>query len=89
MPKRGTNLAQYSEYLGLGIQIAAAMVVPLLLGGWLDRKFGLFPWLTVVGALFGILNLFAITLKLAITANKKNEESKKNRERDQKGNRDV
>lgn len=71
---RGPNLTRYSEYLGLGIQIAASMVMPLLLGVWLDKKFELFPWLTIGGALFGIVSIFAIVFKIAYTAN---EEQKK------------
>lgn len=72
------NLTQYSEYLGLGIQIAASMIMPLLLGVWLDRKFELTPWLTIAGAVFGIVSIFAIIFKIAFIAN---EKSKRNREK--------
>ncbi len=69
MVGRGPNLPKYSEYLGLGIQIAASMVMPLLLGVWLDKKFELFPWLTLGGAIFGIVSIFAIIFKIAYMAN--------------------
>lgn len=78
------NITQ-SEYLGLGIQIAASMVMPLLLGVWLDRKFELTPWLTVIGAIFGIVSIFAIIFKIAYMANensKKEREHRRNQERD-------
>ena len=78
------NITQ-SEYLGLGIQIAASMVMPLLLGVWLDRKFELTPWLTIVGAIFGIVSIFAIIFKIAYMANEnsKNErEHRRNKEHD-------
>lgn len=76
------NISQ-SEYLGLGIQIAASMVMPLLLGVWLDRKFNLSPWLTIVGAGFGIVSIFAIIFKIAYMSNensKREREGRKNKE---------
>lgn len=77
------NLAEYGEYLGLGIQIAASLLVPLLAGIWLDNKFDLFPWMTVAGALFGIVSIFAIIFKIAWMAN---EESEKKKARKKKHN---
>ena len=76
------NLAEYGEYLGLGIQIAASLLVPLLAGIWLDKKFDFFPWLTVAGALFGIVSIFAIIFKIAWLANEESEKKKKARKRD-------
>lgn len=70
------NIAEYGEFLGLGIQIAASLLVPLLAGIWLDKKFGLFPWLTVAGALFGIVSIFAIVFKIAWIANQESEQKK-------------
>jgi F0F1-type ATP synthase assembly protein I len=75
IPKR-PNLAEYGEYLGLGIQIAGSLLVPLLGGIWLDNKFDLFPWLTVAGALFGIVSIFAIVFKIAWIANQESERKK-------------
>ncbi len=71
------NLAASGEYLGLGIQIAASLLIPLLAGIWIDRKFGFFPWITVIGALFGIVSVFAIIFKIAWMANVEAEEKKK------------
>jgi ATP synthase protein I len=76
---KGQNLAQYSEYLGLGIQIAAVMILPLLLGVWLDNKFGYSPWFTAVGALVGVIGIFAMIVKIAIMANQKTEADKRKR----------
>ena len=66
-----TNLSAYSEYVGLGIQIAASMVVPLLGGLWLDGKLETSPWFTMAGAFFGIASIFVIIWKIAIIANRK------------------
>jgi F0F1-type ATP synthase assembly protein I len=75
------HLAAYSEYLGLGIQIAGSLLVPLLVGMWLDRKFNLYPWLTVGGALFGIVSIFAIIFKIAFLANQETQRKKKEKHR--------
>lgn len=69
MNKKGPSLAGYGEYLGLGIQIAASMVLPLLGGVWLDARFETSPWFTLAGAIFGIFSIFGIVLKLAYTSN--------------------
>lgn len=79
MVDRGPNLAPYGEYLGLGIQIAASMVLPLLAGLWLDSRLDTSPWFTLSGAIFGILSIFGIILKIAITANKRSDKERKNR----------
>lgn len=65
------QLTQYGDYLGLGIQIAATMVLPMFAGIWLDNRFDTSPWLTLAGALFGILSIFVIIMKLALTSNQK------------------
>lgn len=78
---RNNNLAAYSEYLGLGIQIAASLLLPLLTGVWIDSRFETHPWFTIGGAFLGILSIFVIIFKVAIIAN---EKTKKDREKRQK-----
>jgi F0F1-type ATP synthase assembly protein I len=41
------------EFAGLGFQFAAAIIVFLYLGKWLDAKFGTAPWLLLVGVFVG------------------------------------
>lgn len=60
------NLRKYSEYLGLGAEIAAAMIVPLLIGYGIDKKFKTTPWGIIIGALFGFLGIFSIIYKLVV-----------------------
>jgi F0F1-type ATP synthase assembly protein I len=74
---RKPKLTQYSDYLGLGIQIAATMVVPMLFGLWLDRTFDTSPWLLLAGSVFGILSIFGIIYKVAIIANDKSDKERK------------
>jgi F0F1-type ATP synthase assembly protein I len=54
--------AQASEYLGLGFQFAATILVFLFVGHWLDGRLGTHPVLLVVGvfggAAAGLLNLY-------------------------------
>lgn len=41
------------EFAGLGFQFAAAIILFLLLGKWLDDKLGTDPWLLVAGVIIG------------------------------------
>ncbi|WP_445664846.1 AtpZ/AtpI family protein [Fodinibius sp. AD559] len=54
----------YLEYVSLGGEIAAALLVPILLGYWLDSYFDTSPWLLLVGCLIGIVNIFILIFKL-------------------------
>ncbi|MDX1671047.1 MAG: AtpZ/AtpI family protein [Balneolaceae bacterium] len=58
-------LSKYSEYLSLGAEIAAAILVPLLLGYGLDIYFNTSPWLVLAGALTGIINVMVVIFRLA------------------------
>jgi len=49
-----STLAAAGPLLTLGWTIAGSVLVGVFGGIWLDGKFGTKPWLTVVGALFGI-----------------------------------
>jgi F0F1-type ATP synthase assembly protein I len=80
MTAKPRNLASYGDYLGLGIQIAASMVLPLLGGAWLDNRFNTSPWFTLGGALFGIFSIFGIVLKIAFTANHKSPAHRKGKD---------
>ncbi len=44
----------YAPYLGLGIQLAATIVLMVFLGIWLDGKFESSPYLTLVFSFLGI-----------------------------------
>lgn len=43
----------FGIYGAVGFQLASAVVGGLLLGGWLDKKYGTTPWLTVIGLVLG------------------------------------
>jgi len=47
-------LRDYAYYSSLGLQVALSIVIGLGLGYYLDRKFGMQPWLTLIGIALGI-----------------------------------
>lgn len=51
-------LREYSPYLTLGIQLAAAVVVFSLVGAWLDSRWDTSPWLLLSGLLLGSVGGF-------------------------------
>lgn len=62
LPKR------YTEYLGLGAEIAASLLIPIMVGYYLDDYFGTSPLILLVGVLgamigFGLM-IYRISIKL-------------------------
>ena len=49
-PAAGSSLG---VYLGLGLQFAAAILLFVYLGQWLDRRLGTEPWLLLIGVFVG------------------------------------
>jgi F0F1-type ATP synthase assembly protein I len=64
------DLAKYGEYLALGTHIAASMIVPVVIGIYVDRRWEISPWGVIVGALLGFGSLISIVLRLAVTSGK-------------------
>jgi ATP synthase protein I len=61
------------RYAGLGIQLAASILIFVFIGRWLDRKTGLEPLFTILGAFLG----FGGTMwSLIRQLNKENQEDK-------------
>lgn len=73
-------LAEYGEYIALGTHIAASMLVPVIIGIYADRKLGIQPWGTVVGALAGFAGLISIVLKLVASTGKSESKHKQHKE---------
>ena len=50
------------QFVGLGFELVAPLLVGLFGGQWLDRRFGTPPWLLIagvlVGAAAGVLSLY-------------------------------
>lgn len=78
------DLAKYGEYIALGSQIAASMIIPVVLGIYLDRYWNFDPWGVIIGALLGFGGLISIVLKLASQTGKSEYQKKKNNSGDDK-----
>jgi len=56
-------------YLGLGTQLAATVILMVLIGYWLDKKFGTSPlWIvlfSILGMFLAIYNFIISVLKLS------------------------
>ena len=62
---------------GLGIQMAAAVVIMFFSGRWLDDKWGTAPWMMVVGLFFGAAaGLFNFIRTVSRLDKKKTEKEK-------------
>ncbi len=63
-------------YLGLGTQLSATIVLMFFLGYYLDKKFNLFPILSIVLGLFGGFAGIYNFIKTVLELNKKNKNDK-------------
>jgi ATP synthase protein I len=52
-PEVEPQIVSVARYSGLGLQLAASVVLFLAAGQWLDRRIGTDPYLTVLGAFVG------------------------------------
>ena len=52
--ERARILRRAGPYMGLGMTMAASVLVGVLGGRWLDNRLGTTPWLTVAGLLLGV-----------------------------------
>ncbi len=68
-------MQQLGPLMGLGIQLAAAMVAFGGLGWWLDGKWGTGPWLMVsgllLGAIGGMIKLIRVSLQAGSSGTRK------------------
>lgn len=59
-----TNNKYYKQYINLGLEILAAVLIGTGLGYWLDGLFGISPWLMIggffLGAAAGFINIFRL-----------------------------
>ena len=52
------------KYLGIGIQAGASVAFYLGVGLLLDKWLDTLPWLTLLGALIGIIAMFALFVRM-------------------------
>ncbi len=73
--ERFKGLKSAAPYMGLGIQLAATVVLMFFLGKWLDDEFELFPYLTIIFSIFGAFAAIYNFIKVVLELNKKNEKN--------------
>ncbi len=71
------SMREVGPYLGLGMQLAATLVVFMLGGYFLDRRLETLPWLTIAGALVGLVLLFLRLYRTAIELSRPSEQQRK------------
>ena len=69
-PKQ-TTTQQLAPYLGLGLQMAAAMAAFGGLGYWLDGRWGTTPWLLVVGVVLGGIGGMISVIRASIRSSRR------------------
>lgn len=78
--RRGRKKAMesFSRYYSLAFEIAIAVIVPILIGRWLDGKTGKEPWFTLGGMILGGVAAFRSVHRVVSEesrARKRDEES--------------
>jgi F0F1-type ATP synthase assembly protein I len=68
------SLREAGPYLGLGLQLAATIVIMLLIGDWLDKKFDHKYLFTIIFAFLGIGAGLYNMLKTITALEKRNKE---------------
>ena len=67
----GRSARALSDYMGLGLQIAASFVFFVMLGYWADGKLGTSPLLFLSGVLVGMVGMGLLLMKVVKAADKK------------------
>ena len=60
----------WGRYLGIGLEMAIGVILGLLIGRWLDRRFAWEPWGTLIGVMLGMAGGMYLLIKEGIRANK-------------------
>jgi F0F1-type ATP synthase assembly protein I len=63
------QLNKYAELMGLGIEMAASMVLPVVIGIYIDHRFESTPWGVLIGAFLGMVAMALKLYKVAVLSN--------------------
>lgn len=65
--KKNAPIGNPGEFMGAGLQFAAAILLFLFAGRWLDERLGTSPWLVLLGVLLGFgLGFLSLYRKMVI-----------------------
>jgi ATP synthase protein I len=65
-----SKFSRYLRFSSIGLELGGAVIIGLLVGQWLDRKFGTEPWLMLLFLLFGMAAGFRSVYRLLKDLNK-------------------
>jgi len=69
----GRSVRALSEYLGIGVQIAASFALFVFLGYWGDSKLGTSPLLLLAGVLVGMVGMVLVLMKTIRQADREHD----------------
>jgi F0F1-type ATP synthase assembly protein I len=64
------KVPNWGKMASVGLEIAVGVALGLVVGGWLDRRFGWKPWGTLIGAVLGLAGGMYLMIKEALRLNK-------------------
>jgi F0F1-type ATP synthase assembly protein I len=62
--------SNWGRYLGLGLEMAVGTFLGMIVGRWIDKRFGWSPWGVVCGSMLGLAAGMYLLLKEAMRLNK-------------------
>ena len=68
--ERGGDDPNWGRYLGVGLQMLVGVGLGVLVGNWLDRKYGWAPWGVFACTMLGLAAGMYLLIKDAIRMNK-------------------
>lgn len=71
----GRSVRALSDYLGIGLQIAASFALFVFLGYWGDSRLGTSPLLLLAGVFVGMVGMVLVLIKITRQANRDHDRS--------------
>jgi ATP synthase protein I len=60
-----SGIFKYMQYSTIGLELGLSVTVGVLVGYWMDQKFGTEPWLTLTFLMCGIFAGFSFLYRMA------------------------
>ena len=74
------RLGLVADLTTVGIQFPVSIGIGYLIGKYLDKFFGIYPWLTVIFAILGVVSAFVNVFRLNARLNKLDKEKREQNE---------
>ncbi len=71
--KRQQTISVYGTYGTMGFELAFSLVLPIVGGMYLDKRWDIIPWLTITGIFLGFATAFRVLMKYLKMMQKDNE----------------